>query len=98
MATPPALLLSGPAAFTAFDPATRRATPGTHPAPPHPGSSRGTNGEIRERILDELPAAHMYVGRTNLSLDDVRSYNRGHAKQYRLHENDCRWVRGRAFV
>jgi hypothetical protein len=35
----------------------------------------------------------MFVGRTNLSLDDVRMYNRGRLQQYRLHENDCRWAR-----
>jgi len=50
----------------------------------------------------------MYVGRTNLSLDDVRMYNSGRQRQYRLHENDCRWaqsdvkgvwgVQGRAFA
>jgi len=69
---------------------------GTQGAPQHQlqqqQQQRGLNGEIRERKLDALPAAHMYVGRTSLTLDDVRMYNLGRAKQYRLHQNDCRCV------
>jgi hypothetical protein len=48
------------------------------------------NGEIRERELAALPTSHMYVGRTALTLDDVRMYNGGRARRYRLHDNDCR--------
>jgi hypothetical protein len=32
-------------------------------------------GEVRERRLMRLPDAHMYVGRTPLSLEDIRAWN-----------------------
>jgi hypothetical protein len=54
---------------------------------------RGVVGEIRERHLEALPAAHLYVGRTQLSLDAIRCYNAAQRMQYELHANDCRWVR-----
>ena len=38
----------------------------------------------------ELPAAHMYVGRTNLSIEDIRAWNSMHRREYELHVNDCR--------
>jgi hypothetical protein len=51
-------------------------------------------GEIRERHLEALPPAHLYVGRTQLSLDAIRCYNAAQRLQYELHDNDCRWVAG----
>ena len=31
--------------------------------------------QVRERRLTRLPDAHMYVGRTPLSLEDIRAWN-----------------------
>ncbi len=31
--------------------------------------------QVRERRLTRLPEAHMYVGRTPLSLEDIRAWN-----------------------
>jgi hypothetical protein len=54
---------------------------------------RGVAGEIRERQLHQLPAACMYMGRTSLTLDDIRQYNAAQGRRtYTLHENDCRYV------
>ncbi|KAK9817081.1 hypothetical protein WJX72_009238 [[Myrmecia] bisecta] len=47
-------------------------------------------GEIREHQLASLPATHMYLGRTKLSLQDIRSYNDLQQQHYELHRNDCR--------
>lgn len=40
--------------------------------------------------LTSLPASFVYVGRSNLSLGDVRSFNRVQQTHYELHQNDCR--------
>ena len=40
--------------------------------------------------LAALPDAHVFVGRTRLSLEDVRSWISLRAQQYTLHLNDCR--------
>jgi hypothetical protein len=54
---------------------------------------RGVAGEIREKQLQQLPPACMYMGRTSLTLDDIRQYNAAQSRQtYTLHENDCRCV------
>lgn len=45
---------------------------------------------MRENWLPELPSAHMYVGRTSLSVDDIRAWNDHHRREYELHVNDCR--------
>lgn len=37
--------------------------------------ARHVPGEVRERRLSRLPEAHMYVGRTPLSLPDIRAWN-----------------------
>ena len=42
--------------------------------------------------LTRLPASHIYMGRTGLSLDDIRSFNSLQQMQYQLHRNDCRQV------
>jgi hypothetical protein len=35
----------------------------------------------------------MYMGRTSLTLDDIRQYNAAQGRRtYTLHENDCRYV------
>ena len=45
--------------------------------------------------LPSLPAAHMYVGRTNLTLAEVRTFNSLQQNlAYELHCNDCRHVAG----
>jgi hypothetical protein len=49
-----------------------------------------TAGEIREGRLDELPEGHHFVGRTTLSLEDIRSFNASRDTTYSLHDNDCR--------
>lgn len=49
------------------------------------------DGKVREDQLPTLPAASMYVGRTNLSLSDIREWNSAHAsREYELHKSDCR--------
>lgn len=42
--------------------------------------------------LAALPAEHFYVGKTNLSISDVRAWNAAHHthRDYELHRNDCR--------
>jgi hypothetical protein len=52
---------------------------------------RGVSGEIREKALEALPPASMYMGRTQLSLADIRRYNSAQGSlMYTLHDNDCR--------
>lgn len=52
---------------------------------------RGVAGEIRERQLADLPSASMYMGRTQLSLADIRQFNQLQGNmRYTLHDNDCR--------
>jgi hypothetical protein len=52
---------------------------------------RGVAGEIREKTLEALPPASMYMGRTQLSLADIRRYNNAQGSMmYTLHDNDCR--------
>ena len=34
----------------------------------------------------------MYVGKTHLSVNDIRSFNNIQRLVYELNENDCRWV------
>ena len=34
----------------------------------------------------------MYMGRTSLSLTDIRQFNQLQNQIYRLHQNDCRWA------
>lgn len=41
--------------------------------------------------LTHLPRSHMFVGRTPLSLSDIRAWNNIHAaSKYELHRSDCR--------
>lgn len=50
-------------------------------------------GEVRERRLTKLPEAHMYCGRTPLTMQDVRAWNTLQEQgcmDYELHRNDCR--------
>eukprot|EP00191_Tetraselmis_sp_GSL018_P012134 CAMPEP_0177619704 /NCGR_PEP_ID=MMETSP0419_2-20121207/26433_1 /TAXON_ID=582737 /ORGANISM="Tetraselmis sp., Strain GSL018" /LENGTH=225 /DNA_ID=CAMNT_0019119051 /DNA_START=465 /DNA_END=1139 /DNA_ORIENTATION=- len=51
---------------------------------------RGAPGEIRERIFSDLPESHLYIGRTTLSLQDIRNYNKLQNSLYKLNANDCR--------
>ena len=52
------------------------------------------DGEIREARLppgEALPDEHLVVGRTRMTLDDVRAFNRdGFDRQYKMNTNDCR--------
>jgi hypothetical protein len=58
-------------------------------APARPGHTVG--GSVREHLLTTLPDAHMYVGRTHLSMADIRAWNDVHASPtYELHRTDCR--------
>ena len=43
--------------------------------------------------LQELPAKSMYVGKTHLKMNDIRSFNQLQQQIYRLHHNDCRHAR-----
>ena len=55
-------------------------------------ASAGVPGEVRERWLSELPS-HMplvHVGRTSLSLQQIREFNQQQPTYYLLHDNDCR--------
>lgn len=55
------------------------------------GGGRAVPGAVREHRLTALPPAHMYVGRTPLSLADIRAWNGVHASPaYELHRADCR--------
>ena len=48
-------------------------------------------GQVREIELNTLPDSHMYMGTTNMSLSDIRSWNQIHAAtEYELHRSDCR--------
>jgi len=40
--------------------------------------------------VKELPPASVYMGRTTLSLSDIRQFNHLQSQIYRLHQNDCR--------
>ena len=40
--------------------------------------------------IDALPDACMHVGQTDVRLQDVARYNRGHSSLYELNVNDCR--------
>jgi hypothetical protein len=44
--------------------------------------------QIRESPVSELPPSHMYVGRTTLSLADIRAYSKNQRMVYELH----RWA------
>lgn len=51
----------------------------------------GTQAEVREVKLTEMPESCMYVGNTSLSLSDIRSFNLLQSRVlYLLHKNDCR--------
>lgn len=51
----------------------------------------GTQAEVREVKLTEMPKSSMYVGNTSLSLSDIRSFNLLQSRVlYLLHKNDCR--------
>jgi hypothetical protein len=45
---------------------------------------------VRERPLERLPASSLYVGRTRLTLGEVRAYSAAQRQVYELHANDCR--------
>lgn len=55
------------------------------------GRRHAVQGKVRERKITSLPDSHLYVGRTHLSMDDIRSWNSVHAAtSYELHRSDCR--------
>ena len=54
--------------------------------PTHPSSPL----QVREAHLAELPAEHMFVGRTPLTIADIRAWNTIQEQEYELHRNDCR--------
>ena len=47
-----------------------------------------TSGAVLQ--LTELPPKHMFVGKTHLTINDVRSFNNLQRLDYELHQNDCR--------
>lgn len=50
----------------------------------------GVPGEVREAQLASLPEHHLYIGRTAVTLQDIRTFNRGQNLPYLLNVNDCR--------
>jgi hypothetical protein len=53
--------------------------------------NRAVGGKVREHKLTSLPDSHLYVGRTHLSMADIRAWNSVHgACSYELHRSDCR--------
>ena len=55
------------------------------------GAHQIVQGHVRENKLTSLPACHLYVGRTQLSMQDIRAWNNIHAAtSYELHRSDCR--------
>ena len=55
--------------------------------------SRCFEGEIREMDVnaDELPEDHIVVGKTTMTLDDIRAFNgETFDKKYKMNTNDCR--------
>ncbi|PSC67023.1 hypothetical protein C2E20_9320, partial [Micractinium conductrix] len=72
----------------------RSAAPPAPAAAPAPGRCATAGaGEVRERRLSRLPEAHMYVGRTPLTMADIRAWNTLQEQgcmDYELHANDCR--------
>eukprot|EP00239_Pterosperma_sp_CCMP1384_P001418 CAMPEP_0197849770 /NCGR_PEP_ID=MMETSP1438-20131217/13155_1 /TAXON_ID=1461541 /ORGANISM="Pterosperma sp., Strain CCMP1384" /LENGTH=337 /DNA_ID=CAMNT_0043462607 /DNA_START=223 /DNA_END=1235 /DNA_ORIENTATION=+ len=57
-----------------------------------PKRSRGKPGAIREEKIDSdsIPEDRILIGRTRLTLEDIRSYNRSRDTVYDLSRNDCR--------
>ncbi|CAG9467134.1 unnamed protein product [Pedinophyceae sp. YPF-701] len=53
-------------------------------------AERVAAGEIRENTLSALPSEHFYVGRTRLTIEDIRAFNTARPTNYELHKNDCR--------
>lgn len=54
-------------------------------------SKKNVRACVRENRVSSLPLPCMYVGRTNLSLSDIRAWNDVHASsEYELHRSDCR--------
>ena len=54
-------------------------------------SSSSTPGHVREKKLDALPANGTYlVGKTSMTLDDVRAFNKKRDTIYNVNKNDCR--------
>ena len=48
-------------------------------------------GEVRERAISDLPDAHLFVGKTHLTMDEIRAWSDIKAQQrYQLLSNDCR--------
>ena len=42
--------------------------------------------------VTELPADYVYVGTTNLQLEDIYRFNSEQSIDYELHKNDCRYL------
>ena len=56
-----------------------------------PTTTASVAGKVRERKLTALPDCHLFVGRTHLSMTDIRAWNSVHAATaYELHRSDCR--------
>jgi len=55
------------------------------------GRAKGVRGEIREEKLPEgLPEDSMLIGRTRVTMEEIRSFNSVQPQTYELHNNDCR--------
>ena len=58
-----------------------------------PGAGRKRRvvpGAVREAQIQQLPDCYLHVGRTELTLEDIRTFNKIQHTPYLLNVNDCR--------
>lgn len=65
---------------------------------PAPTGESGPDPYVLLLQLMELPESSMFVGRTKLSMRDIRSFNSLQNNLYLLHKSDCRWVGHRRVI
>ena len=72
--------LAGPEGLASSGPAEVSRSLSTDVSP----KQSGTEGQIRERELEALPLHYLHVGRTSLTLEDIREYNRQQSLRWLL--------------
>ena len=66
-------------------------TSGEPPAKSAKENPNATPGHVRERRLNAIPQEGTYlVGRTSMTLEDVRGFNATRETMYQVNKNDCR--------
>eukprot|EP00898_Chlorokybus_atmophyticus_P007105 jgi/Chlat1/7396/Chrsp6S07427 len=63
---------------------------GTDMTSMRPRRRKAKPGEVRETVLDSLPETCMLIGRTPMSLEEIRTFNSAQDLYYELNNNDCR--------